>query len=121
MRRLGTESSCPYPGRSASQAIWAARGVGLRPTSKAVERPPNPTAAAVPRGAGLRATAKAGERPPDPPVTQTARLAVTLGVIGQKSADGLVAQRKGWDTVKARTSGNERDGRASTAVRHLTG
>ena len=66
-------------------------GVGLRPTPKVVERPPNPKVAVVARGAGLRATAKAVERPPDPTATRTARPAVTLGVMGQKSADGIVA------------------------------
>jgi hypothetical protein len=72
MRRLCTESSCPYPGRSAPQAVRAARGVGLRPTSKVVESPPNPTTAVVATGAGLRATAKAVEQPPDPTMTPSA-------------------------------------------------
>jgi hypothetical protein len=93
MRRLCTDSSCPYPGRSAPHAVCAAMGVGQRPISKGMERPPNPKVAVVARGAGLRSTAKAVERPPDPTVTRTARPAATLGVMGQKSADGVVAQR----------------------------
>jgi hypothetical protein len=93
MRRLCTESSCPYSGRSARQAVCAAMGVGLRATSKEGEWPPNPKGAVVAMGAGLRATAKAVELPPDPTVTRTARFAATLGVMGQKSADGVVAQR----------------------------
>jgi hypothetical protein len=93
MRRLCTESPCPYSGRSAPQAVCATMGVGLRPTSKVVELPPNPTVAVLATGAGLRTTAKAVDRPPDPTATRTARLAVTPGVMGQKSADGIVAQR----------------------------
>jgi len=93
MRRLCTESSCSYSGRSASQAVCAAMGVGLRTILKGMELPPNPKVAVVARGAGLRAMAKAVELPPDPTVTRTAHLAATLGVMGQKSADGIVAQR----------------------------
>ncbi len=93
MRRLCTESSCSYSGRSAQHAVCAATGVGLRAILKGMELPPNPTVAVVAMGAGLRATAKAVELPPDPTVTRTARLAATLGVMGQKSADGVVAKR----------------------------
>ena len=66
-------------------------GVGLRTLLKEMERPPNPKVTVVAMGAGLRATAKAVELPPDPTVTRTARSAATLGVMGQKSADGIVA------------------------------
>jgi len=45
----------------------------------------------VAKGAGLRPRVKALERPPDPTVTRAARLAATLGVMRQKSADGIVA------------------------------
>jgi hypothetical protein len=93
MRRLCTESSCPYPGRSARQAACAATGVGLRPTSKEVESPPNPTVVVVATGAGLRPRSKGLATPPGPTATQAARAAVTPGVMGQKSADGIVAQR----------------------------
>ncbi len=41
-------------------------------------------------GAGLRASTKVLELPPDPKVTLTARPAVTLDVMRQKSADGIV-------------------------------
>jgi hypothetical protein len=44
-------------------------------------------------GAGLRASAKALDLPPDPTVTRAARLAATPGVMGQKSADAIVAKR----------------------------
>jgi hypothetical protein len=44
-------------------------------------------------GAGLRASAKVLESPPDSTVTRAARLAATPGVMGQKSADGIVAKR----------------------------
>ena len=92
MRRLRTDSSCSYSGRSARHAVREATGVGLRPTSKGAGSPPNPTVAVVAMGAGLRATAKAVETPPDPTVARTARPAVTQGVIGQQSADGVVAK-----------------------------
>jgi len=92
MRRLCTDSSCSYSGRSARHAVRAATGVGLRPTSKGVELPPNPKVAVVAMGAGLRSIAKAVETPPDPTVTRTARPVVTQGVIGQKSADGVLAK-----------------------------
>lgn len=42
-------------------------------------------------GAGLRASAKVLETPPDPTVTRAARLAATWGVMGQKSAEAIVA------------------------------
>ena len=93
MRRLCTDSSCSYSGRSAPHAICAAMGVELRAILKGMESPPNPTAAVVAMGAGLWATAKAVERPPDLTVTRTARPAATLGVMGQKSTDGVVAKR----------------------------
>lgn len=55
-------------------------------------------------GAGLRPSAKALERPPDPTATRTARLAVTPGVLGQKSAEVMVAVPP-WkgDVEKGRT------------------
>jgi hypothetical protein len=56
-------------GRSVQRAGWAAREVELR------------------------AIAKAMEEPPDPNAIQPARLVATLGAIGQKSAEGVVAQR----------------------------
>lgn len=55
--------------------------------------PPNPKVAVVVMGAGLRPIAKALETPPDPTASRTARPIVTLGVIGQKSAEGVVAKR----------------------------
>jgi hypothetical protein len=67
-------------------------GVELRAISKGLELPSNPTGAVVATGAGLRASAKALELPPDPKVTRAARLAVTSGVMGQKSAEGIVAK-----------------------------
>ena len=90
MRRLCTESSCPYPGRSAPLAVCAARGVELRASPKGLESPSNPKVAVVAMGAGLRASAKVLELPPDPTETQAARPAVTLGVMGQKSAEAIV-------------------------------
>ena len=93
MRRLCTESSCSYSGRSARHAVCAATGVGLRPISKGMELPPNPTVAVVATGAGLRPRPKCLAMPPDPTVARTARPAATLGVMGQKSADGVVAKR----------------------------
>jgi hypothetical protein len=67
-------------------------GVELRPSPKGLEMPSNPKGAVVAKGAGLRASAKAPELPPDPTVTRAARRAATLGVTGQKSADGIVAK-----------------------------
>ena len=97
-QRWCTDSSCPYPGRSARQAACAAMGVGLRHTSKAVESPPNPTVVVVVRRAGLRPRSKGLAKPPDPTATQAAHppevsKGATPGVMGQKSADGIVAQR----------------------------
>ena len=71
MPRLCSESSRPYPGRSARAAVSVAMGAGLRPTVKAVELPPNPNA------------------------TDTAQGLATGIVIGQKSAEAIVAQRPG--------------------------
>jgi hypothetical protein len=93
MRRLCTESSCSYPGRSVSLAVRVPRGVELRPGPKGSEWPSNPKGAVVAMGAGLRASAKGLESPPDPTVTRAVRLAVTSGVMRQKSAEGLVAKR----------------------------
>ena len=44
MLRLCSESSRPYPGRSARYAAKAATGAGLRPRPKDLEQPPDPTA-----------------------------------------------------------------------------
>jgi len=93
MRRLCTESSCPYPGRSVSLAVRVPMGAELRASPKGLESPSDPKGAVVAMGAGLRASAKALGIPPDPKVTRTARLAVTSGVMGQKSAEGIVAKR----------------------------
>ena len=68
-------------------------GVELRASPKGLESPSNPNGAVVAMGAGLRASTKVLEIPPDPKVTRAARLAVTPGVMGQKSADGIVAKR----------------------------
>ena len=92
MWRLCTESSCPYPGRSASLAAWAAMGVELRASPKGLESPSNPKVAVVVMGAGLRPRAKVLELPPDPTATRAARRAATSGVTGQKSAEGIVAK-----------------------------
>lgn len=91
MRRLCTESSRSYPGRSVLQAFRAPMGVELRPGPKGLEMPSNPNGAEVAMGAGLRASAKALEIPPDPTVTRTARMAATPGVMGQKSAEAVLA------------------------------
>ena len=68
MARLCSDSSRPYPGRSARYAAKAATGAGLRPRPKDLEQPPDPTAI----------------------------LAALLGAIpeavGQKSAEAIVAQ-----------------------------
>jgi hypothetical protein len=66
MRRLCTESSCSYSGRSVSLAVRAAREVELRTSRKRLESPSNPTVAVVAMGAGLRASAKALEPPTGP-------------------------------------------------------
>ena len=68
-------------------------GAELRAGPKGLESPSNPTGAVVATGAGLRASAKVLEIPPDPKATRAARLAVTSGVMGQKSAEGIVAKR----------------------------
>ncbi len=91
MRRLCTESSCSYPGRSVSRAVRVPTGVELRAGPKGLEWPSNPKGAAVATGAGLRAGAKARGLPPDPTVTRAARVAATSGVMGQKSAEAIVA------------------------------
>ena len=70
-------------------------GVELRPISKGLDAPSDPTGGVVATGAGLRAGAKAPEPPPAPTVTRAARLAVTLGVMGQKSAEAIVARKPG--------------------------
>ncbi len=79
-------------------------GVELRASPKGLESPSNPKGPVVAMGAGLRATAKVLELPPDPKATRAARLAVTPGVMGQKSAEAIVAiaLRRGV-TVKGRT------------------
>lgn len=69
------------------------RGVALRSRPIGLETPSNLMGAVVARGAGLRASATALEAPPDPTVTRTARRKATLGVTGQKSAEGIVANR----------------------------
>jgi hypothetical protein len=71
MRRLCTDSSCSYSGRSAQQAVSVAMGVGLRAIPKGMELPPNPT---VPR---------------EP------RVVATPSVIGQKSAEATVVSLPG--------------------------
>lgn len=104
MRRLCTESSCSYPGRSVSLAVRVPMGVELRAGPKGLESPSNPKGAEVAMGAGLRASAKALEIPPDPKATRAARLAVTPGVMRQKSAEAIVAVAP-WtgETAKSRT------------------
>lgn len=52
-----------------------------------------PRAVRAPTGVELRPIPKGLESPPDPTVTRAARLAATLGVTGQKSADGIVTKR----------------------------
>jgi hypothetical protein len=47
----------------------------------------------VTMGAGLRPRRKRLELPPDPDTTLAARPRETAAVFGQKSADGIVAQR----------------------------
>ena len=71
MPRLCSDSSRPYPGRSARAAVSVVRGAGLRPIVKAMEAPPNPKA------------------------TGTAQYLATGIVIGQKSAEAIVAQCPG--------------------------
>ncbi len=93
MRRLYTESSWPYPGRTVSLAVRAATGVKLRASPKVLESPSNSKGAVVAMGAGLRARAKVLEIRPDPTGTRTAHPAVTRGVMRQKSAESIVAKR----------------------------
>ena len=66
----------------------AVMGAGLRPRSKGLDWPPDPKAAPV-MGAGLRPRSKGLDWPPDPKATLAARLGA-LGVIEQKSAEGIV-------------------------------
>jgi len=66
----------------------AATGAGLRPRSKGLDRPPDPTAAPA-MGAGLRPRPKGLDWPPDPKAP-SARRGATPGVIEQKSAEGIV-------------------------------
>ena len=101
MRRLCTESSRSYPGRSVSRAVRAPTGVELRPRPKGLETPSNPTGAVVARGTGLRASAKALESPPDPTAIRAARRAATSGVTGQKLAEAIVAARS-WKGREAK-------------------
>jgi len=49
----------------------------------------------VARGVGLRPIVKTMEPPPDPKATDTAQYLVTGTVIGQKSAEAIVAQHPG--------------------------
>ena len=93
MARLCSESSRSYPGRSVPQAACEAMGVGLRPRAKEREVPPNPKVAVIATGAGLRPISKGVDWPPDPTAIQAARRVVTRVVMGQKSAEAIVAQR----------------------------
>ena len=94
MRRLCTESSRSYPGRSVLHAVRAAMGVELRAGPKGSESPSNPKVAVVAMGAGLRPSAKVLASPPDPTATRAARRAATSGVMGQKSAEAVSAALK---------------------------
>jgi hypothetical protein len=71
MPRLCSESSRPYPGRSARNAVSPAMGAGLRPRPKDLDWPP------------------------DPKAERAAPLGAIPEVIGQKSAEAIVAQRLG--------------------------
>ena len=71
MPRLWSHSSRPYPGRSARNAVGPVTGAGLRPRPKDLDWPP------------------------DPKAERTALLGVIPEVIGQKSAEAIVAQRPG--------------------------
>lgn len=75
------------------RAVHVPMGAELMPILKGLETPSNSTGTVVARGAGLRAGAKALESPSDPTVTGAARRVATSGVMGQKSADGIVAKR----------------------------
>jgi hypothetical protein len=68
MLRLCSESSRPYPGRSVRRAVGQAMGAGLRSTLRSVDKPPDPTALPTAPGGAI----------PD--------------VIGQKSAEVIVAK-----------------------------
>ena len=124
MRRLCTESSRSYPGRSVPRAVRAARGVELRPCP---ERAGN---AIEPYGG----CGRHGSRTEDPRESN----GYTTGPYrdsgsapdGNVRRDGTEVSRRhssptpavmGGDKVKARTFGNERDGRVSTVVTHPTG
>ena len=79
-------------------------GVGLRPHPKGWEGPPNPKGTVEARGAGLRTISKEVDKPPDPKATQAARLSATAGVMGQKSAEAILALPAGKEgSVKGRT------------------
>jgi hypothetical protein len=71
MPRLCSNSSRPYPGRSARNAVGPAMGAGLRPRPKDLDKPP------------------------DPKAEWTVPLGVIPAVIGQKSAEAIVAQCPG--------------------------
>jgi hypothetical protein len=71
MPRLCSNSSRPYPGRSARNAVGPAMGAGLRPRPKDLDWPP------------------------DPKAERAAPLGAIPEVIGQKSAEAIVAQRLG--------------------------
>ncbi len=67
-------------------------GVELRTSPNGLDLPSNLKGTVVAKGAGLRASVKALESPPDPTVNRATPLAVTFGVMGQKSANGIVAK-----------------------------
>ncbi len=86
------------------RAVRVPRGVALRSIPKGLESPSNPTGTVVAKGAGLRAGAKAPESPPDPTATRAACLAVTSGVMRQKSAEAIVVVRpRSGRVAKGRT------------------
>jgi len=100
MPRLCSDSSRPYPGRSARAAVAVAMGVGLRPIVKAMELPPNPKAA------------------------DTAQCPATGIVIGQKSAEAIVAQCPGYNArgmVRRRTQSREGASMSSHDTRNPAG
>lgn len=68
-------------------------GVELRPGPEGLEAPSNLKGASLATGAGLRPSEKALERPPEPTLTWAEPLAITSGVLGQKSAEGAGAKR----------------------------
>jgi hypothetical protein len=67
MPRLCSESSRPYPGRSARNAVSPAMGAGLRPRPKDLDWPPDPKAeraaplGAIPEGVRLILRYKLGK------------------------------------------------------------